>query len=230
MIRPLVYLNILLLSLLFFTCKHQPPETIDPISGIPGSTGRPCSNDSVYFANDILPLLNSSCALTGCHNAITKEGDVQLTDYTSIKKEVVPGWASKSKLYEVIIETGKDRMPPSPMPAFTADQIAKVKKWIDQGAKNNACDRCDTVNFKYSTAIKPLMESKCQGCHNASNPGGGIDLSTYAGANAVALNGKLYNSVNWVSGFSPMPKGAIKMPACEINQIKKWIDAGSLNN
>ena len=228
--------SIPLLILILFTlsaCKHQIPidtSNDNGLAGIPGSSGRVCSPDSVYFANDIFPLISSTCAMSGCHDAFSRKDGVDLTSYSKIKMYVSPGNAGGSKLYKVIVATNGDRMPPPPMPAWTSSQIALLAKWINQGAANNVCDKCDTTDFKYSTAIKQIMQNKCQGCHNPAQPGGNIDLSTYAGVKAVADNGKLYGSIIWMAGFSPMPKGGIKMPDCEIRQIKKWIDAGRLNN
>lgn len=219
-----------ILASVFFACKHELPFSIDNPSEVPGNTGRNCSPDSVYFANDIQPLLNSSCAMAGCHDVVSHKEDVVLNNYTNTMRIVTPGNASRSKLYKEMLKTGSDQMPPLPMPAMTAAQLAKVEKWINQGAKNNACDKCDTTDFKYSTAIKPLMDTKCVGCHNPSNLGGNIDLSTYNAVKVVALNGKLYGSVAWTAGISAMPKGGVKMPACEIVQIQKWIAAGTPNN
>lgn len=215
------------------SCVHEVPNAVtvlDTAVYTPGSSGRSCSADTVYFANEIQPLVNSSCAMSGCHDAITRAEGVVLTSYSNIMSIVVAGNPGASKLYTEIIKTGNERMPPPPALALAADQVAKIQKWIAQGAKNNVCDMCDTTSFKYSTAIKPLLQNKCVGCHSAASPGGGIDLSTYTGVKASATSGRLYGSVNWSAGFSAMPKGTVKMPACEIKQIKKWIDAGMLNN
>ena len=117
------------------------------------------------------------------------------------------------------------------MPALTAAQKTLIAKWITQGAKNNNCTgRCDTAIFTFTGAVKSLMDNKCVGCHNPSSLGGNIDLSTYNGVKAVALNGKLYGSVAQQSGYSSMPKNGFKLSDCEIGQIQKWISAGSLNN
>lgn len=227
---------IALLSVIIInSCKHEPPmppDTGNPggVIGLPGAIGRTCSPDSVYFANDILPLITSTCSMAGCHDAISHKEGVTLTNYSNIVKHVVPFNAGSSSLYKEVIKTNNDRMPPPPMPAWTAEQKAKLQKWINQGAKNNSCDGCDSTDFKYSTAIKTIMQNKCQGCHNPASLGGGIDLSTYAAVKASALTGKLYGSIIWSAGISPMPKGGLKMPDCEIKQVKKWIDAGTPNN
>ncbi|MEN9686644.1 MAG: hypothetical protein RLZZ28_2430 [Bacteroidota bacterium] len=222
----------------FQACKHEIPVAgkfadttgVSIVPFVPGISGKTCSADTVYFANYIQPLMNANCAMSGCHDAVTHAEGINLSTYTGIMRIVSPGKAGSSKLYAVIKSTGSNRMPPPPKPAFTADQLAKVQTWINQGALNNVCDACDTANFKFSAAILPMLQNKCIGCHNTASLGGGIDLSTYNAVKAVALNGKLYGSVNWSPGFSAMPKGGIKSPDCEIRQVKKWIDSGTPNN
>ena len=60
--------------------------------------------------------------------------------------------------------------------------------------------------------------------------GGGILMGNYAADKAMAVNGKLYGSVSYASGYSPMPKGANKMTNCQLALVKKWIDSGPPNN
>jgi mono/diheme cytochrome c family protein len=168
--------------------------------------------------------------MSGCHDDITHAEGVSLTSYSKIMRYVVPGNASSSKLYNVIIKTNGDRMPPPPMAPLTTDQKNKIQKWINQGAKNNNCTAsCDTTVFTYSGAIKNIMTNNCVGCHNPSSSGGNIDLSTFNGVQAAAISGKLYGSVANLPGYSPMPKNS-KLSDCQIRQIQKWINAGSLNN
>ena len=204
-------------------CRH---EVFAPYGGATVSIN--CSSDTVYFVNDVQPLLNSNCAMSGCHdNASHKEG-VRMTDYANIMEEVRAGNASNSKLYRVIADGS---MPPRPMQPFTTAQKALIQKWINQGAKNNMClSRCDTNSFTYAGAVKPLLDSKCVGCHSPGNLGGNVDLSTYTGTRTVALNGKLYGSIAQLTGYSPMPKNGTKLSTCEIRQVQRWIQAGALNN
>ncbi|MBL7762687.1 MAG: hypothetical protein JNL23_04595 [Chitinophagaceae bacterium] len=217
--------------LIFYACRHEILFPVDNGGNNNGGASQSsCSPDSVYFVNDIQPILNSNCTMSGCHDAASHAEGINLTTYTGVMKEVKAGSSSTSSLYKVIIKTNGDRMPPPPMPAMPADQIAKLKKWIDQGAKNNSCDKCDTTDFKFSTAIQPIIDAKCKGCHNAANAGGGIDLSSYTTIKASAGSGKLYGSITWASGFSQMPQNGSKLPDCEIIQIKKWIDNGSPDN
>jgi mono/diheme cytochrome c family protein len=73
------------------------------------------------------------------------------------------------------------------------------------------------------------MNTYCKGCHNPASLGGGIDLSTYAGVKTAAL-GRLMGTLNQAAGYSAMPKGGSKLSDCQIRQIEKWIQAGTLNN
>ena len=234
------------MALVLFTvsCKHDIPaysevDATTPV--IPGTGGgtppilptfnlTPCRTDSIYFQNEIQPLIASGCTTSGCHDAITRASGVDLSSYAKIMGYVSAGNAGNSKLYKVLIKTGSEKMPLPPLPAFTAAQITSVQKWINQGAKNNVCNGCDTTKFSYSAAVLPIMQTSCIGCHNATSPGGGIDLSTFAQVKIYALNGRLFGSVNHTPGYSVMPKGIPQMPACQIYQIKKWIDSGSPNN
>jgi hypothetical protein len=90
---------------------------------------------------------------------------------------------------------------------------------------------CDTIlPVSYSQRIIPLFQLNCSPCHTQSSPDGGIILGIYANDKTIALNGKLYGSVNQSPGFFPMPKGKSKMTSCQIAVIKKWVDDGSPNN
>lgn len=208
------------------SCRHQIPT---PNGGATVSAN--CSTDTVYFVNDVLPLLQSNCAMSGCHDAGTAADGVRMTDYANIMDEVKAGNAGDSKLYRMIIRTDNERMPPPPRPAFTAAQKALIQQWINQGAKNNSClNRCNTSVFTYSGAVRPLLDSKCVGCHGGTAPSGGVNLADYSNTRTWALNGRLYGSIAHQTGFSPMPKNSAKLSDCEIQQVQQWIQAGAQNN
>ena len=90
---------------------------------------------------------------------------------------------------------------------------------------------CNTNGVTFQATIAPLLQSNgCISCHSGSAPSGNISLQGYANVRVVAVNGKLFGAINHSAGFSPMPKGGNKMNSCAIQQIKAWIDGGSLNN
>ncbi|MBL7720914.1 MAG: hypothetical protein JNK98_02865, partial [Chitinophagaceae bacterium] len=144
--------------LLLNSCRH---EILFPDGGGGGNVivippASTCSPDSVYFINDIMPIISSNCTMSGCHDVASHADGVVLTTYANIMRYVRAGNAADSKLYEVIIKTNGDRMPPPPMLPLTSAQKTLIQKWINQGAKNNNCTgRCDTAVFTYSAAVKP---------------------------------------------------------------------------
>ena len=88
---------------------------------------------------------------------------------------------------------------------------------------------CDTTNISYNSSIKPIMEQYCTGCHNPSNPSGGIDLSTYDLCVQYGQEGSLYGSMAQNGIYSPMPKNSNKVDDCTLNKIQIWIDKGYPN-
>jgi len=93
---------------------------------------------------------------------------------------------------------------------------------------NQTCDTTAAVTF--AANIQPILARNCTSCHTGASANAGVDLSTHNGVAAVALNGQLVGAITHAAGFSPMPQGASKLPECNINQIKKWVEAGALNN
>jgi hypothetical protein len=90
---------------------------------------------------------------------------------------------------------------------------------------------CDTANVKYSVEIVTILSANCYRCHAApANAGGGIVLNNYSNLKPWATSNTLYHVVNQTPGYDPMPKGASKIPACDIAKIRTWIRNGSLNN
>ena len=90
---------------------------------------------------------------------------------------------------------------------------------------------CNTANVTYAGTVNNLLGSYgCLGCHSNPSPQGNINLQGHTNVKAVASSGRLYGAISHAPGFHPMPQGASKMNACDINKIKAWIDAGAPNN
>ncbi len=211
-------------------CTHPP---LEPNTDTPSISAN-CHPDTVYFQNQILPILTSNCAMSGCHNAIDKKEGVDLSTYSAVIKtaEVKPFNANKSELYEVLLETDPDKIMPRPPAApLNATQIELIRTWINQGAKNNACLSCDTLTLaSFTNHIQPILQSACLGCHTTTAPSGSVALETYAEIKTQITNGKLIGSVKHLTGFSPMPRGGAKLSDCDIAKLEKWIAQGAPNN
>lgn len=92
---------------------------------------------------------------------------------------------------------------------------------------------CNTDITNFSTEIMPILQSNCLSCHSnsaAPSSGSGIKLQDYADVKANVLNGKLMGTIQHSSGYSPMPKGGVKLSDCNILILNTWITKGTLNN
>ena len=91
----------------------------------------------VGFAADILPIFNSSCNTSGCHNAGGKSPDLTAANaYNSLStgNYFNVGNPVSSELY--LWMTGKKGVP-MPTTGINKDYNALILAWIKQGALNN---------------------------------------------------------------------------------------------
>lgn len=212
----------------------DPTDTTDNGGGDPVT--HPCDPDSVYFNQQILPILTSNCAMAECHDALSHEEGVILDNYLHVRNsgQINLNNPANSKLYRVLNDPDPgDRMPPAPMPALTADERALILLWIQQGAQDLSCDaECDTTNVTFSGSVFPLIQTKCEGCHSGANPQGGVALTNFNQVRAAVNNGSLLGSITHAAGFTamPYPAGSAKLPDCDIRMIQIWIENGAPND
>lgn len=203
-------------------------------SDVTGNTGNPGETPYVSracFSRDILPVIASKCASTGCHDAATHKEGYNYTSYTNIFNSVTAGNPGTSKLYKVItIATGESKMPPTGKPQLTTAEKDSINHWIAYGALNENCGEvCDTINpVTFSGTIWPIMQSSCSGCHSGTTPSGNVLIASYSNVATIASNGTLMKSLNG-TGVTKMPVGTT-FSSCRIRQFQIWVNNGFLNN
>lgn len=204
---------------------------MDPPVQDPGDQNL-CAPTIISFQHQILPLMVSSCAYSGCHDAITAEDGIVLDSYQNIIKEVDPRNPNNSELYESIVETDPDDiMPPPPAPQLTSQQISMVRDWISQGAKETDCGTaCDPALASFSADILPTIQNYCLGCHNASRADGNVSLADYAQILKYVNDGSLLGTIKQETFYPVMPPSGSILSDCRILQIEKWISEGALDN
>jgi len=192
-----------------------------------------CDPDVIYFGKDVLPILQSNCALSGCHDANTAEDGFDFSTYEgTIKKDFKPGDPEDSEMYEVLVEDDHDDiMPPPPMDPLSAEQIQIIYDWIIQGGEDLSCDpgSCNTEDVTFSGVVLPIIENKCKGCHSGTAPQGNVLLTNYDQTKALVDDGSLMGTLNNTGGYAVMPPAG-KLPDCEIQQIEAWVNNGASNN
>jgi cytochrome c5 len=187
----------------------------------------------VCFESEVLPIFQSNCTQSGCHNAISREKGYDLSNYDGIvKKGITPGSYRKSELYKVLVQPA-GAMPPKPYTLLSDAQIGVIALWIEQGAMNTTDCRvntCDTSSVTFSGSVKPILQTYCNGCHSGAAPSGDISYETYDATKPTALSGSLAGAIEHTSGYSAMPQGGNKLTDCSIATIKKWIALGAKND
>jgi cytochrome c553 len=185
-------------------------------------------NPDICFQENILPIFVTNCSMSGCHDATSHKKGYDLSTYDGIMKGITANHPLQSEIYNSITG-GNPSMPPKGK--MNATDIGMIKTWIKMGAPNSSnCSGCDTTLYSYSGKIQPLMTTWCVGCHNASNTGGGYDLSSYAGVVTAITDTRLLGTINHSAGFSAMPKNTSKLSDCDVNAVVKWVNAGYPNN
>ena len=120
-VYPVLLMVLFMPSLFNTSCKHD-PQGIDQL-------------DTVCFQTQILPVIQTSCGMSGCHDG---GEEFSLSSYSNIMDLVEPGNAAKSKLYQVITQVnGENFMPPNR--PLSKELRTQILIWIEQGATNSTC-------------------------------------------------------------------------------------------
>lgn len=131
--------------------------TLVSCGGGGGSTGpdpdpnpdpTPDPDRPVSFSEDIEPIFNGNCAVSGCHTSSIQESGVDLSSYESALNSVgnqygteiiIPGEPENSPIVDKISNDNPEfgeRMPYQ-RGQLSSAQIDSIIAWIDDGAPNN---------------------------------------------------------------------------------------------
>lgn len=120
-------------SLLLFTawigCK-------DTTTAPTGDIVFPDSN--VSYSQHVQPTFNLKCAFSGCHDDGTRAGNLSLTSY--LNATAYPGIIiARDSQHSLLAQKIDGRLPHQTQVdlRLTQNQINGIKKWIDEGAKDN---------------------------------------------------------------------------------------------
>ena len=95
------------------------------------TTAFDCTGVTPIYTADIKSIFDASCALSGCHDAGTKEQGYDLSNYAGAKAA-----SSKAALLGSIEHlSGYDAMPKG-SGKLSDDKIKKISCWLDNGAPN----------------------------------------------------------------------------------------------
>lgn len=89
---------------------------------------------------------------------------------------------------------------------------------------------CVIASAVYSSEIVQIMASECYSCHSNVDQQGNINLEGYDNVKKYVDDGSLLGSIEHTGGFSVMPPSGVKIPKCDIEKVRLWINEGALNN
>ena len=102
-------------------CEREPYEPIEP-DVVVDTTANDATN-TPSFTNDVKPIIDINCAVSGCH--VTGAQFPPLTSYDELKNQ-----SSRIKT-----RTGSGTMPPQG--ALSSENIETIAKWVDNGSPDN---------------------------------------------------------------------------------------------
>ena len=204
--------------------------------------------DTICFDQQVFPILQTSCGISGCHDGIYGSEGFSVANYDAIRSSVTPGDPKNSTLYKVITDIWGENMMPPDRP-LTLEQRTIIHLWIAQGAENTVCSADtnpgggiivtnDSVCFNQK--ILPLLLSNCSmtGCHDGNSQGEEDELYALNSYETVRPHVVPYNPsqssiYRAVTGsgeefMPPPPKPPLISSQKEL--LRKWIADGALNN
>ncbi|MBK8557886.1 MAG: hypothetical protein IPL65_20035 [Lewinellaceae bacterium] len=202
------------ICLFWLACKKEPAPTAS----------------TVCFEQTVAPVIQGSCALSGCHDS-TRSGGYDFSTYPGILAATVAGDSAASPLYRAI-QRNNSPMPPVPFNRLSDSNISMLGTYIQERARTDLhCgDACDTTMVGYQQTIAPIVEAYCGICHGQPYAAGTINLMDYQHLEPFLQEGSFYSSIVHDGEYSPMPKGNLQLPECKLELIKKWKNQGYPNN
>lgn len=89
---------------------------------------------------------------------------------------------------------------------------------------------CNVTSAAYTADIVPLLKDHCYQCHRNERQDGNVNVEGYVNAKIYADNGSLYGTANHETGYSVMPTSGVKIPFCDLEKLRMWIENGALND
>jgi hypothetical protein len=107
-----------------WACKNSTPDPVkkDPV------TVEYCDSLKATYNTHVAPLINSTCAISDCHDIAGAGVNIRMRNYAEVKTE-----AAKPNFLKVIKhEAGVSPMP-SGQPKLSDDKIKMLECWISKG-------------------------------------------------------------------------------------------------
>lgn len=135
------------------------------------------ADEPVDYNMHVAPILRKYCS--ACHNADDPEGKLVLDTHASLLKggehgaAITPGRAETSRLIRLVTRAAKPYMPPDDSEPPKPEEIAILKRWIDEGARGPTGDSPDAMQL-ITPKIKVTAKAKRSINQIAASPRGDV--------------------------------------------------------
>lgn len=106
------------------------------------------------------------------------------------------------------------------------DNEEDLFQYVDQAGGGS----CEVMTAEFTADIVPLLTAYCTRCHQDRRTDGNVNLEGYDRVIPYANDGSLLGSTKHEAGFAAMPPSGGLIPACDIQKLTVWIEAGAPNN
>jgi mono/diheme cytochrome c family protein len=122
------------------------------VSPLPATSAEP-----VDFAKEIQPIFAKHCS--SCHGPEKQKGGLRLDKKADALQALSPGKPADSALLKRVTSTDPDERMPPKGERLTESQIAKLKAWIEQGAKWPDDGNATELWWSFKPLAKPALPS-----------------------------------------------------------------------
>lgn len=139
-------------------CAQQPQPQPEQE---PSERSAPAEAAPLDFARDVLPIFETYCV--GCHTSGDAQGDLVMDSFADLMQggsrgaAITPGQSASSRLFLMAAGLAEPVMPPDDVEGPSEDELALLRRWIDEGAAGPAGE--DPVRRTLRTPkIEPLTD------------------------------------------------------------------------
>jgi len=128
-VKVVTAVTILLSSISIIACTNESKENITP-----DNSGNGCDTTNITYTNYVKSVMDVSCSTAGCHDASTKSGDIDLSNYTAVKGIALTTEHNTSLLLGVINHQNNFKAMPQNTTKLSDCTINKITAWVNAGA------------------------------------------------------------------------------------------------
>ncbi|MCH2043169.1 MAG: hypothetical protein MK212_03455 [Saprospiraceae bacterium] len=180
-----------------------------------------CPNTMVTYTENIQGLFERKCANSGCHNSNDAAAGLRVDSYTSILATINAG-----SFEDKIVNGGH-----TPALSLLQPELDLINCWKVDGYSEGTPDTC-VGDYSYNK-IQPILQNHCGGCHNATTPQAGVDVTSYAGmASSISTASSSTSSfeLRVLIQKNMPPNGSPPLTQSELDSLDCWRKAGFPEN